>query len=242
MSSPLFGEMAGTFVLILLGNGVVAGVLLKQSKGENAGWMAITAGWGLAVFGGIVTALACGSPDAHLNPAVTLSAAVASGDFSKLGPYSLAQMAGAFLGAVAVWLHYLPHWALTEDGNLKRGTFCTSPAVRHAPANLVSEILGTFVLAVVATAIFSQRVAAGGPAPGLGPVLVGSLVWGIGLSLGGPTGYAINPARDLGPRLAHAVLPIPGKRDSDWGYAAIPVAGPLIGGALAGLFVRAVGF
>jgi glycerol uptake facilitator protein len=242
MSTPLFGELAGTFVLILLGDGVVAGVLLKRSKGENAGWMAITTGWALAVFAGVVTALACGSPDAHLNPAVTMSAALASGDFSKLVPYSLAQMAGAFLGAVAVWLHYLPHWALTEDGNLKLATFCTSPAVRHAPANLVSEILATFVLAVVATAIFSQRVAAGGPAAGLGPLLVGSLVWGIGLSLGGPTGYAINPARDLGPRLAHAVLPIPGKRDSDWGYATIPVAGPLIGGALAGLFVRAVGF
>jgi|SRR5688572_1769917 glycerol uptake facilitator protein len=242
MASPFFGELIGTFVLVLLGNGVVAGVLLKRSKGENAGWLVITAGWGLAVFGGIVTAQACGSPDAHLNPAVTLSAAVASGDFSKLLSYSLAQLLGAFLGAGAVWLHYLPHWALTADQDLKLATFCTSPAVRQPGANLASEIIATFVLAVVAAAIFSARVAAMGPAAGLGPLMVGSLVWGIGMSLGGPTGYAINPARDLGPRLAHAVLPIAGKRDSDWGYAAIPVAGPLIGGALAGLFVGAVGF
>lgn len=240
--SPFFGELAGTFVLILLGNGVVAGVLLKRSKGENAGWLAITTGWGLAVFGGIITAQACGSPDAHLNPAVTLSAAVASGDFSRVLPYSVAQLAGAFLGAVAVWLHYLPHWALTDDRDLKLGTFCTSPAVRHPAANLVSEIIATFVLAAVASAIFSERVAATGPAAGLGPLMVGSVVWGIGLSLGGPTGYAINPARDLGPRLAHALLPIAGKRDSDWGYAAIPVAGPLIGGALAGLFTGFLGF
>ena len=155
-------------------------------------------------------------------------------------PYALAQLAGAFLGAVLVWIHYLPHWALTEDKDLKLGTFCTGPAVRHPAANLTSEIIATFVLTLVAAAISSGRVSATGLAPGLGPFLVGSLVWGIGLSLGGPTGYAINPARDLGPRLAHAVLPIPGKRDSDWSYAPIPVIGPLIGGALAGLFVAFV--
>ena len=242
MASPFFGELFGTFVLVLLGDGVVAGVLLKRSKGENAGWLVVTAGWGLAVFAGIVTAQASGSPDAHLNPAVTLGAAIVSGDFGKLLPYSLAQLVGAFLGAAVVWLHYLPHWALTDDKDIKLGTFCTAPAVRRPGANLASEIIATFVLVVVAAAIFSARVAAMGPAAGLGPLMVGSLVWGIGMSLGGPTGYAINPARDLGPRLAHAVLPIAGKRDSDWGYAAIPVAGPLIGGALAGLFVRAVGF
>ena len=242
MASPFFGELAGTFILILLGDGVVAGVLLKGSKGENAGWLVITAGWGLAVFGGIITAQACGSPDAHLNPAVTLGAAVASGDFGKLLPYALAQLLGAFLGATAVWIHYLPHWALTHDKDLKLATFCTSPAVRHPAANLASEVIATFVLAVVAAAIFSARVAAMGPAAGLGPLMVGSLVWAIGMSLGGTTGYAINPARDLGPRLAHAVLPIPGKRDSDWGYAAIPVAGPLIGGALAGMFTGLAGF
>jgi glycerol uptake facilitator protein len=237
----MFGEFAGTFMLILLGDGVVAGVLLKRSKGENAGWFAITAGWAFAVFAGIFTAIACGSADAHLNPAVTLSAAVASGDFTKFAPYALAQLAGAFLGAVVVWIHYGPHWALTDDHDLKLGTFCTIPAVRHPAFNLASEIIGTFVLALVVAAIFSRRVAATGPSAGLGPFLVGSLVWGIGLSLGGTTGYAINPARDLGPRLAHALLPIPGKRDSDWGYAAIPVAGPLIGGALAGLVATAVG-
>jgi glycerol uptake facilitator protein len=239
--SAVFGELAGTFILILLGNGVVAGVLLKRSKGENAGWLAITAGWGFAVVAGVFTALAFGSPDAHLNPAVTLSVAVSSGDFSKVAPYTVAQLVGAFLGAVVVWIHYLPHWALTPDRDVKLGTFCTAPAVRHAAANLTSEIIATFVLTLVAAAIGSGRVSATGLAPGLGPLLVGSLVWGIGLSLGGPTGYAINPARDLGPRLAHAVLPIPAKRDSDWGYAPIPVIGPLIGGALAGLFVAFAG-
>jgi glycerol uptake facilitator protein len=241
LPSAAFGELAGTFILLVLGNGVVAGVLLKRSKGENAGWLAITAGWGFAVVAGVFTALACGSPDAHLNPAVTLSAAVASGDFSKVVPYTVAQLVGAFLGAVVVWIHYLPHWVLTQDKDLKLGTFCTGPAVRHPAANLTSEIIATFVLTLVAAAIGSGRVSATGLAPGLGPFLVGSLVWGIGLSLGGPTGYAINPARDLGPRLAHAVLPIPGKRDSDWGYAPIPVIGPLIGATLAGLFVAFVG-
>jgi glycerol uptake facilitator protein len=140
-----------------------------------------------------------------------------------------------------VWIHYAPHWRLTSNPDFKLGTFCTIPAVRHAPSNLVSEIIGTFVLVVVVAAIFSTRVAASGPAAGLGPYLVGSLVWGIGLSLGGTTGYAINPARDIGPRLAHAILPIPGKRDSDWSYAPIPVVGPLVGGALAGALIKFVG-
>ena len=242
MASPVFGEFAGTFILILLGNGVVAGVLLKRSKGENAGWFAITSGWAFAVFAGVFTAIACGSSDAHLNPAVTLGAAVASGDFSKFFPYAAAQLTGAFLGAVVVWIHYLPHWALTDDKNLKLGSFCTIPAVRHVGANLTSEVIGTFVLTLVAAAIFSGRVSETGLAAGVGPFLVGCLVWGIGLSLGGTTGYAINPARDLGPRLAHALLPIAGKRDSDWGYAAIPIVGPLVGAALAGLVVAAVGF
>ena len=242
MSSPTLGEFAGTFILILLGDGVVAGVLLKHSKSENAGWIVIATGWALAVMAGVFTAIAFGSPDAHLNPAVTLGAAVATGDFSKVIPYSVAQLAGAFAGAVAVWLHYLPHWRLTTDPNAKLGVFCTAPAIRHTSANLTSEIIGTFVLVLVATAIFSGRVTVAGLAPGLGPFLVGSLVWGIGLSLGGPTGYAINPARDLGPRLAHAVLPIAGKRDADWSYAAIPIAGPFVGGAIAGLIAKIVGF
>jgi glycerol uptake facilitator protein len=231
----MLGEFAGTAVLVLLGDGVVAGVLLKGSKSEGAGWLAITAGWAFAVVAGVFTAIACGSADAHLNPAVTVGFAVMTGDFSKVAGYSLAQLAGAFVGASLMWIHYAPHWARTTDPNLKLGVFCTAPAVRHTAANLASEIIGTFVLVLVVGAIFSERVAAAGPAAGLGPYLVGSLVWGIGLSLGGTTGYAINPARDLGPRLAHAVLPIAGKRDADWAYAPIPVVGPIIGGALAGL-------
>ena len=237
----MLGEFLGTAILILLGNGVVAGVLLKGSKGENAGWLAITAGWAFAVVAGVFTALACGSPDAHLNPAVTLGFAIISGDFSKVVGYSLAQFAGAFVGAMAVWVHYGPHWARTSDPDFKLGTFCTIPAIRHPISNVASEVIATFVLVLVAAAIFSSRVAATGPAAGLGPYLIGSLVWGIGLSLGGTTGYAINPARDLGPRLAHAVLPIPGKRDSDWSYAPIPAIAPLVGGALAGILARAVG-
>lgn len=241
MSSPVLGEFVGTLILILLGDGVVAGVLLKHSKSENAGWMVITAGWAFAVMAGVFTAIAFGSPDGHLNPAVTLGAAVATGDFSKVLPYSVAQLAGAFAGAILVWLHYLPHWAVTTDANLKLAVFCTGPAIRRPSANVVSEVIGTIVLVLVATAIFSGRVTVSGVAPGLGPFLVGGLVWGIGLSLGGPTGYAINPARDLGPRLAHAVLPIPAKRDADWSYAAIPVVGPLVGAVIAGLIARTVG-
>ena len=237
----MLGEFLGTAILILLGDGVVAGVLLKGSKGENAGWLAITAGWAFAVVAGVFTALACGSPDAHLNPAVTLGFAVMSGDFSKVVGYSLAQLAGAFVGAVVVFVHYGPHWARTSDPNFKLGTFCTIPAIRHPAWNVTSEAIATFVLVFVAAAIFSPRVSATGPVAGLGPYLIGSLIWGIGLSLGGTTGYAINPARDLGPRLAHAVLPIPGKRDSDWSYAPVPVVGPLIGGALAGILARVVG-
>ena len=238
----MLGEFLGTAVLILLGDGVVAGVLLKGSKGENAGWFAITAGWAFAVVAGVFTAIASGSSDAHLNPAVTLGFAVISGDFSKVVPYSVAQLAGAFVGAVLVWVHYGPHWSQTSDPHFKLGTFCTIPAVRHRGFNFISEVIATFVLVLVVAAIFSSKLAASGPAAGLGPYLVGSLVWGVGLSLGGTTGYAINPARDLGPRLAHAVLPIPGKRDSDWAYAPIPVMGPLVGGALAGILVSLVGF
>jgi glycerol uptake facilitator protein len=228
-------------VLILMGNGVVANVLLRKSKGEGAGWMVISTGWALAVMTGVFTAIACGS-EGQLNPAVTLGVAVNSGDFSKLAWYTAAQMAGAMAGAFLVWLHYLPHWRETPEADLKRACFCTAPAIRSPWANLGSEIIGTFILVLVAGAIFSKAVAAGGPAAGLGPYLVGSLVWGIGLSLGGTTGYAINPARDLGPRIVHAILPLAKKEGSDWGYAAIPVAGPLLGGALAGLVVRALHF
>jgi len=219
----MLGEFMGTCILILLGNGVVAGVLLNKSKAGGAGWIVITAGWAFAVMAGVFTAIACGSSAAHLNPAVTIGFAVASGDWSSVLPFIAAQMLGAFVGAALVWLHYHPHWAATPDAGAKLACFSTGPAIRKPVANLLSEAIGTFVLVFVVAAIFSKRSWATGISPGLGPYLVGSLIWGIGLSLGGTTGYAINPARDLGPRLAHAVLPISGKGDSDWSYAAVPV-------------------
>lgn len=240
MASPFLGEFLGTMMLVILGDGVVAGVLLKRSKSEGAGWMVITAGWAFAVMAGVFTAIACGSSDAHLNPAVTLGFAVRAGGFRKCVPYITAQMLGAVCGAAVVWIHYLPHWKETPDAAAKLACFCTSPAIRRAVPNLISEIIGTFVLVFVVGAIFSRSIAIPGPAA-LGPYLVGSLVWGIGLSLGGTTGYAINPARDFGPRLAHALLPIAGKGGSDWSYAPIPVIGPLLGGALAGWLLRALG-
>jgi len=237
MTSPFLGEFLGTMMLILLGDGVVAGVLLKRTKSEGAGWMVITAGWAFAVMAGVFTAVACGSSDAHLNPAVTLGFAVRAGSFGKCVPYIAAQVLGGIAGAALVWLHYIPHWKETPDQGLKLACFCTAPAIRNVLANLVSEIIGTFALVLVVGAIFSKAIATSGPGA-LGPYLVGSLVWGIGLSLGGTTGYAINPARDLGPRVAHALLPIAGKGNSDWGYAPIPVIGPLLGGALAGWLLR----
>ncbi len=238
MLAKCFGAFMGTLVLILLGDGVVANVLLKRSKAEGAGWMVIASGWAFAVMAGVFTAIACGSSDAHLNPAVTMSFAVSTGHFAKFVSYLVAQMAGAFTGAILVWLHFLPHWEETPDQALKLACFCTAAAIRKLGANLISEILGTLVLVLVVGAIFSKAVAASGPASGLGPYLVAALVWGIGLSLGGTTGYAINPARDLGPRLAHSVLPIANKGTSDWSYALLPVLGPLIGGGLAGVFLR----
>ncbi len=242
MGAKFFGEFMGTLVLVLLGDGVVAGVLLKRSKAEGAGWIVITTGWAFAVMAGVFTSIACGSSDAHLNPAVTLGSAVSSGQFAKVVPYVAAQLLGAVCGAILVWLHYLPHWKETQHADLKLACFCTAPAIRKFAANLMSEILATFVLVLGLGAIFSKSIAAGGLASGLGPLLVGALVWGIGLSLGGPTGYAINPARDFGPRLAHAFLPIAGKGTSDWSYAIVPVVGPLIGGALAGASIRLIGF
>src|SRR5579859_3487032 len=238
MHSAWVGEFLGTMMLVLLGDGVVAAVLLKRSKAEGSGWMVITTGWAFAVMAGVFTSVACGSSDAHLNPAVTLGFAVRGGNFQNVLPYLTAQLAGALAGATLVWLHYLPHWKETPDAAGKLACYCTAPAIRSFASNLLSEIVGTFVLVFVVGAIFSKRVAATGPAAGLGAYLVASLVWGIGLSLGGTTGYAINPARDLGPRIAHAVLPIAGKGSSDWGYAPIPVIGPLLGGALAGLLLR----
>ena len=241
MGKLCFGEFMGTMVLILMGNGVVANVLLRKSKAEGAGWMVIATGWALAVMTGVFTAIACGGSDAHLNPAVTIGSAVATGNFSKFLPYLGAQLAGAFCGATLVWVHFYPHWRETPDADSKLACFCTSPAIRSPAANLASEIIGTFVLVLVASAIGSKAVSATGPAAGVGPYLVGCVVWGIGLSLGGTTGYAINPARDFGPRIAHTLLPIAKKRDSDWAYAPIPILGPLAGGALAGLVVKLAG-
>jgi len=239
MTSPFLGEFLGTMMLILLGDGVVAGVLLRRSKAEGSGWMVITTGWAFAVMAGVFTAIACGSSDAHLNPAVTLGFAVRTGSFAKCLPYITAQLLGAMAGAALVWLHYLPHWKETPDTGTKLACFCTGPAIRKVMANLISEIIGTAVLVFVVGAIFSKAIAATGPGA-LGPYLVGSLVWGIGLSLGGTTGYAINPARDLGPRIAHALLPVAGKGESEWSYAPIPVIGPLLGGALAGWLLRLI--
>ena len=241
MNSAWLGEFFGTMILILLGDGVVAGVLLKKSKAEGGGWMVITTGWAFAVMAGVFVSIACGSSDAHLNPAVTLGMAVRAGSFAKFLPYLVAQVLGAMVGAALVWVHFLPHWKETPDQDTKLGCFCTSPAIRSSLNNLVSEIIATFALVFVAGAIFSKAVAGSGLASGLGPYVVGSLVWGIGLSLGGPTGYAINPARDFGPRLAHAILPVAGKGGSNWGYAPIPILGPLAGGALAGVAMRALG-
>ncbi len=241
MHSAMLGEFMGTMMLILLGDGVVAGVLLKKSKAENAGWMVITAGWAFAVLCGIFTAILFGSKDAHINPAITLAFAISNHDFTKLVPYAAAQIAGAFCGAALVWLFYLPHWRITEDPGAKRGVFCTAPAIRNFPANVFSEFLATFVLVIVAGAMTSKLVFSEGAAAGLSPYLISCLVWGIGLSLGGTTGYAINPARDLGPRLAHAALPIAGKTDSDWSYAWVPVVGPLLGAGAAGLVLRLLG-
>ncbi|WP_213805560.1 MIP/aquaporin family protein [Granulicella sp. dw_53] len=239
--SPVVGEFIGTFVLIVLGNGVVAGALLNRSKGQNAGWVAITAGWGLAVFAGVAVSAALGDSDGHLNPAFTLASVMMTGNAMRLLTYIPAQLLGAFCGAAVVWLFYKPHWEVTEDVGAKFGCFATSPAIRSPMWNFFSEVVGTFILVLVATALFSKRVSPAGLAPGLGPVLVGSLVWGIGLSLGGATGYAINPARDLGPRLAHFVLPVAGKGGSDWGYAWVPILGPMAGAALAAGLVLGLG-
>lgn len=238
MHSVWLGEFLGTLVLILFGGGVNAGVTLRKSYAADAGWMVITTGWGLAVLCGVLVAQAFGSAGAHINPAISLAVAVSSGDFSQLGIYWSAQMLGAMAGAALVVLHYAPHWSVTDNPAGKLGIFCTGPAISSPLANIWSEIVGTFVLILVANAIGSHGVSATGPAAGMGPWLVASLVWGIGLSLGGTTGYAINPARDLGPRLMHFLLPIPGKGSSNWSYAPIPVLGPLIGGVLAGVLLR----
>jgi len=236
----LLGEFLGTMVLIVFGCGVVAGALLKKSKAEGAGWIVITFGWAMGVTMGVFTAIATGAPQADINPAVTLAKAM-MGIYpaSQAVATMIVQLAGAFVGAVITWLAFLPHWEITEDKGAKLAVFCTAPAIRNYPANVLCEIIGTMALVLPIFAIFSKSV--GGIAPGVGPFLVGFLVLGIGLSLGGPTGYAINPARDLGPRLAHFVLPVAGKGGSDWAYSWVPVVGPLIGGGLSYFVGKAVG-
>jgi glycerol uptake facilitator protein len=224
------GEVVGTAVLILFGDGVVAGVLLNRSKAQNAGWVVITFAWGLGVYMGVLTSLAVSDGVAHLNPAVTVGlAAIDAAEWGDVPLLIAGQFLGAAIGATLVWLAYLPHWEQTDDPGLKLAVFSTGPAIRNVPANLITEIIGTFILVFGILAL--------GPAiDAVGLALaVALLVVVIGMSLGGPTGYAINPARDLGPRIMHFVLPIAGKGDSDWGYSWVPVVGPIIGGLVDGL-------
>jgi len=241
----LVAELIGTMILVLLGDGVVANVVLNRTKGQNGGWIVITVGWGVAV---AMAVYAVGRiSGAHLNPAVTLAlAAIGSFSWAEVPGYLAAQMVGAFLGAVLVWLAYLPHWAATPDPGAKLAVFSTGPAIRHTAGNVITEVVGTAVLlfGILAIAANAQTLSKPGDVDlsfvfsrGLQPLLVGVLILGIGLSLGGPTGYSLNPARDLAPRIAHAILPIPGKGGSDWEYSWIPVIGPIIGGlAGAGLY------
>lgn len=235
--SPFLAEVFGTMILITLGDGVVANVVLQKSKGHASGWIVITAGWALAV---TVAVYMVGTfSGAHLNPAVTIGlASIGKFPWDLVPTYVMAQLAGAFFGSVLVFLAYLPHWGATNDKAGKLAVFCTGPAIRQPLANLITEIIGTAVLVLGVLAILRPEnlLPNTGFDKGFAPVLVGVIVASIGLSLGGPTGYAINPARDLAPRLAHALLPIPGKGGSDWGYAWVPVVGPILGGLLGAYF------
>jgi glycerol uptake facilitator protein len=235
------GELFGTMVLILLGDGVVAGVLLNKSKAQNAGWIVITAGWAFAVMSGVYVSQALGGPGS-LNPAGVIQGFFAPGaDIGAGIMLIVAQFIGAFIGAILVYLTYLVHWGETADAGLKLAVFSTGPAIRNPMANLITEIIATFALIFIVSAIFSKGGQGAAVANNVNPYLVGALIWGLGLSLGGPTGYALNPARDLGPRIAHAILPIPGKGDSDWSYSWIPVVGPIIGAIIGGVLFRAFG-
>lgn len=227
-------EIVGTMILILLGDGVVANVVLSKTKGQASGWIVITTGWAMAV---AMAVYAVGRiSGAHINPAVTIAlAAVGKFPWSDVPLYIVGQFIGAFIGAVLVWLAYYSHFAETDNPALKLAVFSTAPNIRNYGLNLLTEIIGTFMLVFGVLAIVANNLPAGWV-----PLLVGFLVWAIGLSLGGPTGYAINPARDLGPRIAHAVLPIPGKGDSDWGYAWVPVVGPIIGGLIGAFLFTAL--
>lgn len=241
--NEFIAEIIGTMFVILLGNGVVANVVLNETKGNSSGWMVITTGWALGVFVGVV--IAAPYSGAHLNPAVTVALAIAGKfDWQDVPFYIISQFAGAMIGAFLVWLVYKDHFLKTTNSGLKAAVFCTSPAIRNNTSNLISEIIGTFVLIFVIFYFTNAEMGLDKAPVGLGSlgaIPVSFLVWGIGLSLGGTTGYAINPARDLGPRVMHALLPIPGKGDGNWSYAWIPVVGPIIGAILAAclyLFLR----
>ena len=232
--SSFMGELIGTMILILLGGGVVGGVVLNKSKAQDSGWIVITMGWAFAV--AIAVYVVGQYSGAHINPAVTIGlASIGLFPWAQVPMYIAAQMIGAIIGATLVWLHYYPHWVETEDKDGKLAVFCTAPAIKHTWANLFSEVLGTAVLVFGILGIGANKFT-----DGLNPLIVGFLILAIGLSLGGPTGYAINPARDLGPRIAHFLLPIAGKRDSDWSYAWIPVVGPIVGGVLGAFLYKAL--
>src|SRR6201988_3319189 len=239
--SPFLAEVIGTMLLIILGDGVVANVVLNRTKGQNSGWIVITTGW---AFGVTVAVYAVGTfSGAHLNPAVKIGlASIGKFGWDLVPAYIAAQMLGAFLGATIVWLAYLPHWKETPDPATKLAVFCTGPAIRHPLSNVITEVIGTAVLVLGVLAILTPKNLNPdyGWNVGFGPALVGVIVWAIGLSLGGPTGYAINPAPDLGPRLAPALLPVAGKGNSGWNYAWIPIAGPLIGGVIAAFLYKAL--
>ena len=226
--NPLFGEFIGTALLVLLGNGVVANVLLNNTKGHNSGLIVIAFGWAMAVFVGVFSVAAISG--AHLNPAVTVALAVAGKfEWARVPGYILAQMLGGMMGALLVWIMYRKHYETTDCADLKLATFCTGPAIRSLPGNLLSEVLATFVLVFAILSMVAPKMSLGA----MDALPVALLVLGIGVSLGGTTGYAMSPARDLAPRIMHALLPIPGKRSSDWGYAWVPVVGSLLGATLA---------
>jgi glycerol uptake facilitator protein len=227
-------ELFATMTLIVIGSGAVANVLLSKSKGQNSGWIVITTGWGLAVMCGVFVSNVLGGPGS-LNPAFQIASIIQGGNVSVAFMNILGEMVGAIIGAILVWLAYLPHWAVTEDQGFKLGIFCTAPSIRNYGMNFMTEVIATFMLGFLATA--ASKI------PGLsagGSILVGAVVWGLGISLGGPTGYAMNPARDLGPRIAHAFLPIAGKGDSDWAYSWVPVIGPIVGAIIAGFVCAAL--
>jgi glycerol uptake facilitator protein len=237
VTEMFLGEVVGTCLLVLIGDGVVAGVLLNKSKAQNSGWVVITWAWAMGVLVGVLGSLAVTDGVAHINPAVTIGLAAADlgVEWSDVPTLIAGQFVGAFIGAVLVYLAYLVHWGETEDPGLKLAVFSTGPAIRNTAANLITEIIGTMVLLVGVLAIGKVPAFAA-----LGGFFVALLVLGIGMSLGGPTGYAINPARDLGPRIIHAILPIPGKGGSDWAYSWIPVVGPIVGGIAGALIAKAV--